>query len=133
MPIQRIKSGKRTCIKIDLDDFWEWAEKNQDVITFKNFEKNALGIEPEWVDKKRAIDRKTPQKKFTHWTKEEERLLISKAKSGRYNLFELSVEFNRSEAAIRMKLFNLGCRTTKKREVVKYSEEEKHKILELKE
>ena len=39
-----------------LDEFWKWAEKNQDLLDFSRFEENVLGLEPEWAKRKRKLD-----------------------------------------------------------------------------
>lgn len=131
-PIQYTKFNKRTYRKIHLDDFWEWAEQHQDILSFKKFEPNTLGKEPDWVYKKRKLDQNIPKNTYNHWTKEEEMLLVAKAKSNRYNLSQLSLEFNRTEAAIRMKLFQLGYKTPNNGGTNQYTKEEEFTILQMK-
>lgn len=51
----RIFNKKRYRV-VDLDKFWKWLEVHQDEISFLKFERYSLGVEPEWVDKKRRAD-----------------------------------------------------------------------------
>lgn len=44
---------------IKIDEFWDWAEKNKEVVRFNKLEENALGKEPKWVKEKRYLDKKT--------------------------------------------------------------------------
>lgn len=133
-PIRYVRIKKKIYRKIDLDEFWCWMEQHKDIISFKNFEKNLLGKEPEWVEHKRKLDKHTPKNQYRFWTTEEENLLLSKAKSGKYDLMDLSIEFNRTESAIRRKLFVLeGLTVSKKRSSIKYTEDEERKILQMKE
>ena len=41
---------------VDIDEFWEFAEKNKHLIDFSRLEENALGAEPDWVKAKRTED-----------------------------------------------------------------------------
>lgn len=49
-------SSKKTIKYINLDDFWKWAEKNQELVYTKLFKKWALGAEPLWMLEKRKKD-----------------------------------------------------------------------------
>ena len=39
-----------------LDEWWEWAEKNMDLLDFSKFEENIIGEEPAWGIEKRQHD-----------------------------------------------------------------------------
>jgi IS30 family transposase len=56
------------------EDFWQWATNHKELIDCSKFEKHALPPEPEWVDKKRRIDRKKIKPKT--WSDEEDLLVI---------------------------------------------------------
>lgn len=132
-PIRCVRTKKKVYRKIDLDEFWPWMEQHKNIISFNNFEKNSLGKEPDWVDYKRKLDKRTPKKQYRLWTTEEENLLLSKVKNGQYNLMELSIEFNRTEAAIRKKISALdSLAMPKKRISRKYTLEDEKKILQMK-
>ena len=97
-------------LKVDLDKFWKWAEKNKQLLNFAKFQEGALGAEPSWVAEKRKADKSNPTKKHHNklWTKDEDSLLIEKTKSCRYTYKELAAEFNRTECAIKRRLYDLA-------------------------
>lgn len=128
-------SKKRKTKVVYIKDFWNWAEKNQKHLNFANFEKDALGEEPVWVDKKRKIDLNNPTKKNMKrkWTKEEDNLLIEKLKLYRYTYKDLAKEFDRTEFAIRSRIrkLNIKHRALYEDNQKKWTEEEVKKSLEL--
>lgn len=110
LPVTTKKIGNRKVVKVDLNKFWKWAEKNRQILNFAKFEKNSLGEEPSWVKEKRIADKSNPSKNDHNrlWSKSDDNLLISKTKAYRYTYKELAVEFNRTEAAIKRRLRDLG-------------------------
>lgn len=92
---------------VHLEDFWEWAEQNKRKIDFSKVEENILGEEPEWAKKKRKIDFEC-RMKVSPWTKAEdlklERMLLQK----KYGYIDLSAAFNRTEDAIRRRIWDLA-------------------------
>ena len=48
--------------QIDIDDFWEWAEKNQWRFDSKNLELLMFGPEPKWMQEKRRQDAQLPKR-----------------------------------------------------------------------
>lgn len=108
-PITTQKVISKSYKVIDIEQFWKWAEKHQEILNFKNFNENTLGKEPIWVKEKRKRDimEFMTTSKNKAWTKEEENLLIAKVKSYRYTCAELANEFNRSESSIKRKLQKL--------------------------
>ena len=105
-PIQNKKVNNKSFKVIEINEFWEWAKENQDILNFRYFEENSLGLEPKWVKEKRRQDRIKLKKlnKNKLWTREEETLLIAKLKSYRYTCKELAEEFNRTENSILRKI-----------------------------
>ena len=80
----------------------------QKKIDFSKMEENILGLEPDWVKRKREIDFKC-RAKTSPWTKAEdlkglERLL----NQYKYSYTDLSAEFNRTEDAIRRRIYDLA-------------------------
>lgn len=133
-PIRYIEFNKKKYRKISIEDFWKWSENNKDVINFAFFEKNSLGKEPKWVEEKRRMDKINYANKKVPWTRKQERLLISKARTGMYTYADLAIDFNRSEQAVRRKLFDLGePPISKQRKRERYSKEEEEKILKMRE
>ena len=93
-----------------LNEFWQWAEKNQDALDFSKLEYLILGKEPDWVAKKRKSDSiKTNTIKTTAWTEYEDNQLINLVKEYKHTIKELSNILHRTESAIQKRLENLGC------------------------
>lgn len=107
--MQRVKNCSFRMV--DIDEFWEFAEQNKQLIDFSRLEENTFGAEPAWVKVKRAEDfkRKTMVKPHNaKWTEEEDKLLISLLRSYRYTYPELSERLRRSEGAIQRRVNDLG-------------------------
>lgn len=121
--------------KIGIDDFWKWAEKNKNILNFARFEKGALGKEPYWVDEKRKADLINPSKHNSNrpWTNSDDILLISKVRSCKYTYRDLAYEFNRTEAAIKRRLYDLNVpyRPVPLDNQIKWTDEENEKMVEL--
>lgn len=109
LPTITKKNKKQTVMKVDLDEFWKWAENHKQILNFARFEKGNLGAEPSWVDEKRKADLLNPSKinSNRYWTKNDDSLLIQKTKSCRYTYKDLANEFNRTEGAIKRRLKDL--------------------------
>lgn len=134
-PIKYKKSINKRYKVIYLNDFWKWAEKHKQDISFAKFEKGMLGEEPSWVEEKRKADLTNPSK-INHnrkWTKEDDCLLIEKTKSCRYTYKDLAREFNRTENAIKRRLYDLAvsCRPVPLDTHIKWTDEETKKMFEL--
>lgn len=135
LPIVEVRKKERSVIKVKLDDFWKWAEKNKNVVNFARFEKGALGKEPGWADEKRKADLLNPTNlNFNReWTNSDDILLISKVKSCRYTYKQLADEFKRTEAAIKRRLYDLNVpyRPIPLDNHIAWTEEENEKMIEL--
>lgn len=138
-PIQNKKVNNRSVKVIDINEFWKWAKENQNILNFKEFEENSLGLEPEWVKEKRKEDKLNLKKlnKGRLWTKEEENLLLAKLKSYRYTCTELAKEFNRTESAILRKISKMKIpyrpipKNEKKINEIVWTKNENEKFIEL--
>lgn len=131
---RRLKCNKQTYRVIDIYEFWEWAEKNQDFLDFSNFEKYALGAEPEWVDKKRVRDcAKARSIKTTPWTKDEDERLVKCLKEYKYSWTETSKKLHRTCGAIQKRCVVLGYKERPLRESPhsKWSEEQLQLLKEM--
>lgn len=134
-PIKHKKSVKMNYKVVYLKDFWKWAYRHKHDISFAKFEKGSLGEEPTWVFEKRKADLTNPSK-VNHsrkWTKEQDNLLIEKTKSCKYTYKDLARDFNRTEAAIKRRLYDLAvpCRPVPLDTHIKWTEAENKKMLEL--
>ena len=135
LPIKKkVFFNKRIRI-IYIKDFWEWADQNKQHINFAKLEKFSLGEEPEWADEKRKNDSKNPSKinPCRKWTKEEDALLIAKLKLYKYTYHDLALEFNRTETAIKRRIYDLKIRYRPiyRDNHIKWTDDEKKKLLEL--
>ena len=121
--------------KVNINEFWKWAQKNKGILNFSKFEKGALGAEPNWVEEKRKSDKLNPTKQDHNrpWTKEDDNRLISKTKSCRYTYKDLSRELGRTESAIKRRLYDLKVpyRPIPLDNHVKWTNEENNKMIEL--
>lgn len=134
-PIKHKKSIKMNYKVIYLMDFWKWAEQHKQDISFAKFEKGMLGKEPKWVEEKRKADLTNPSK-LNHnrkWTQAEDNLLIEKTKSCKYTYKDLAKDFNRTENAIKRRLYDLAVpyRPVPLNNHIKWTEEENKKMFEL--
>lgn len=92
-----------------LEEWWNWAEENKDLLDFSNFEENLLGEEPQWVKGKRKHDILKKQKYITTpWTKTEDEKLIHLVAKKKYTYHELSMYLRRTSGAIQRRLITLG-------------------------
>lgn len=131
LPVTRQKVKTSSFLMIDLDDFWKWAEDNQEIINLSLLEENSLGAEPEWAKKKRRIDIKEKFKK-TPWTESEDRRLKQLLEQYQHTYADLCRILKRTEGAIKRRINTLGL---KERPLRKYNrhwtEEETDTLLEL--
>lgn len=111
---------------IYLEEFWEWAEKNQTKFDFANFKEGALGAEPAWVKIKRRNDIRKSQVNTKPWTKEEDNRLKYYLNQYKYSYMDLSKMLNRTCGAIQRRVCDLGikARPVKVNNHIKWTEEE---------
>lgn len=108
-PMHRKRVHNNSFKVVYIDEFWEWAEKNQDLLDFSKFEENLLGEEPEWAKRKRKLDYEKSRKyRMTPWTKMEDAELVRLISKRRYTYDELSKRMNRTCGAIQRRLCDLG-------------------------
>lgn len=92
-----------------LEEWWEWAEKNRDLLDFSKFEENVLGEEPQWVKEKRRHDvEKVHKYIMTPWTKTEDDKLLFLVAKQKYTYDDLSKMMRRTNGAIQRRLCDLG-------------------------
>ena len=135
LPVSYRKDLSKISRMVDIEDFWDWAEKHQSIVNFAHFEKNSLGVEPNWVDAKRRRDQTNPSRASHNrcWTKKDDALLTAKLKLFKYSYTELAREFNRTEGAIKRRIHDLKIpyRPIGRNNHVKWTEEENEKMMEL--
>lgn len=106
-PVRYKRIHKNRFKVVRLDEFWAWAEENKRKIDFSKVEENILGAEPEWVKRKRKIDFEC-RMKVSPWTKAEDVKLERMLLQHKYSYTDLSAEFNRTEDAIRRRIWDLA-------------------------
>ena len=95
---------------VDIDEFWEWAEKNKTLIDFARVEPNIFGKEPDWVKIKRAEDFKRQfaiKPNNTPWSEAEDKELLRLLREYKYTWPELSERLHRTEGAIQRRVTDL--------------------------
>lgn len=110
-PVHLHKVRNNSFRMVDIDEFWEFAEKNRHLFDFSRLEENILGAEPEWVKEKRREDFKRARAvkpNHTEWTEPEERELIRLLREYRYTCREIAARLNRTEGAVQRRIQDLG-------------------------
>lgn len=109
LPVHMKKIHMNSVRVVYLNEFWNWAEKNQDFLDFSRFEENTLGLEPDWVKAKRKHDFETNQRYIkTPWTPAEDAKLIRLVRQYKYTYDDISKELRRTVGGISRRLFDLG-------------------------
>ena len=82
MPCEKRSFGSQTRYFIDTDKFWEWAEKNKNIINWAKYETKSLLPEPVWL-RETIRNYSTPniRKKYTDDDIVKIRVLLSKGLS----------------------------------------------------
>lgn len=105
------------------------AEQHKGLVSFRLFERYALGAEPAWVEAKRTHDYyKRPHN--DPWTKQEDEKL--KEMLGKKTYPEISTALHRSNAAVKRRIYDLGLEGSPIRAKNKaWTDEEKAELLKL--
>ena len=98
-----------TCkfLMIDIEDFWNWVEKNKDAINFAHFEKNTLGEEPPWAADKRRADIAATKYTNKPWSKLEDAILVRMLNQYKYSYSDISSRLRRTEGAVKRRINDL--------------------------
>lgn len=108
--IVRGRNGARFTT-VDIEEFWEFAEKHKDLFDFSRLEPLAFGPEPEWATRKRRLDAERLRTGHAHndpWTCNEDRRLEMLISQHKYTYKELSEKLRRSEGAIKRRIYDIG-------------------------
>lgn len=107
-PVHTKKVGSKSFRIVYIDEFWEWAERNMDMVDFSRFEENILGAEPGWVKEKRRRDSENSGKYVTTpWTPAEDRKLSRLVRQQRYTYDEISKTLRRTSGAVQRRICDL--------------------------
>lgn len=133
-PIHTRRVGDNSFKVVYIVEFWEWAEKNKDLMDFSKFEENTLGKEPDWAKEKRKHDFEKNRKYIkTPWTPAEDARLAHLLGQHKYNYDELSRMIRRTSGAIQRRICDLGIkdRPVKADNHTKWTEQDYEKLCEL--
>ncbi len=103
LPFRLQKVEKSSFRVVNIDEFWDFMEQHQDLMSFANLEINVLGKEPDWVKKKRKEEYQKAAKNICAndvWRKEDDSRLIQLIKEN-YTYAEIATKMCRSKDAIR--------------------------------
>ena len=107
-PVKKRRVDKNSFSVVFLDEFWEWAKRNQSFLDFSRFEPLALGEEPAWVSAKRKRDFEARcQRKTTPWTSVDDFRLRHLVATGK-TYDEVSRALCRSAGAIAKRCRDIG-------------------------
>ena len=132
--VHKIRVQRCLWKQVDIEEFWEWAEKNQDILDFSRFDENALGMEPKWVKQKRKIDQRnrtmmTPKK--CRWSPQEDALLIALCESGDKTHEDLQRVFQRTSSSIRRRIYDLALPRPLKSQTKKWTQNDMRQLVHM--
>lgn len=107
-PFHRKKVINNSFLMVNIDEFWGWAEKHQDILDFSDFEEYSLGEEPVWVKQKRSMDCRKKRRNSRPWTKEDDGKLRSMLRLHHFSMDEIANSLGRKEGAICRRMKALG-------------------------
>lgn len=108
LPVHKKTVKENTFRIIKIEEWWEWAEKNKGIIDFSRMEENILGIEPEWVKRKRKRDRDHRIKYTTKpWTGIEDVKLRRMLQKKEYTYKQISKELKRTIGSVQKRIRTL--------------------------
>jgi hypothetical protein len=95
--------GKRTMYSIYVKDFWEWAEKNRQVIQWSKYQVGSLIPEPDWVsDEVRAYKKVKHRSRIT----ESDIFTIEKLLKNGKNYRQIAEEIGRTYNSVKHIAYN---------------------------
>lgn len=106
-PLYTKKYGKRDVLMVNLDKFYEWLNTHRHDLFIGNTEKGDLGVEPEWVNDLRKLQKLELNFKHDNWTKQEDERLKYLVSLQRYTYFDLVEKLNRNQQCIKRRLCEL--------------------------
>lgn len=111
LPIHTQRVDKKSFRMVDIEEFWEFIEKNKHLLDFSKLEEHTFGCEPKWAKKKRREDYnqgELTKARYERWSEQEDKELIRLTKMQPYTYFDISKRLNRSEGSIRWRISQLG-------------------------
>ncbi|WNF07235.1 hypothetical protein [Brevibacillus borstelensis] len=136
MPVKEKLFAQAMRVKvISYDDFWKWAEQHKELLNFAKMEQGILGPEPEWAKVKRSADQLRSQKTWQSvaWSEAEDQQLRQLVKLSGMTYPRLAAHFNRTEASIKRRLYDLNIKFRPERlnNHIKYTAEETEQLVSM--
>ncbi|WP_342435943.1 hypothetical protein NSS79_20690 [Paenibacillus sp. FSL L8-0436] len=132
---RKIFASSARVLVIGYEDFWKWAEQHKEMINLAKMEPNLLGAEPAWAKVKRRADKMRSQKTYqgVHWTPDEDQRLVQVLRTRGMTYPEVAKLFDRSEAAVKRRLHDLGVkmRPVRLENHIKYTADEVQTLLRM--
>ena len=120
---------------VDIEEFWQFAEKNKGLFDFSRMEQHVFGFEPEWAALKRRMDAERLRNGRKHndpWTKGDDAELHRLLKKHCHTYTEIAGRLRRSEGAIKRRIQTLGIKERPVREPDRaWSEAEERRLMEM--
>lgn len=120
---------------VDIDEFWEFAERHKELFDFSRMERYAFGFEPEWATLKRRIDTerlRNGRKNNDPWTSGDDSHLLYLLRKQCYTYTDIAHRLRRSEGAVKRRLATLGVKERPVRmENREWTQEEELRLLEM--
>ena len=131
LPIHQKRTYTRSYPMVDIDEFWKWAADHKDKLDFSRIEPGTFGKEPAWVKEARRIDTACMIKK-TPWTKSDDRRLAQLLGEYRYTYDDLSRILQRTEGAIKRRIYDLALpQRPMRREIRPWTDEEVRQLVDM--
>lgn len=130
----RGKNGARFTT-VDIDEFWEFAERHKDLFDFSRMEPHIFGMEPEWAALKRQLDAERRRNVHAYndaWTKSEDNMLIHLLQEYKYTYTDIAKKLRRSEGAVKRRIATLGLKERPvRKETRMWTDEEMARLVEM--
>lgn len=97
---------------VDANDFWKWAEENQEKFDSRRIEPLILGPEPPWMKQKRRADLSLPTRRLQKWTTQEDKRLRELYKANIYTYAEIGRVLGRSRESVERRLSRIDIWTS---------------------
>ena len=123
-PMRTFRANERFFKMVDIEEFWEFAEANPHFFDFSKLEKNALGMEPWWVQDARKTymqHNAIARKRNKEWTNDEDKELVRLINTN-LSLLEIAKRLGRTEAGVHRRLYTLCISVPKKSKHVYWKE-----------
>lgn len=101
------KQPKRLSYYIDIQEFWNWAKDNKQLINWYKVEKNALPLEPEWIAEQRKADYYDWGNQKKLWNRDEDNLLWNMYYQQGLSQKEIAENLSRTVAGVQRRLKRL--------------------------